>query len=140
MTTSESQAFSTIAVGSNRSFGVVFVFVFALIGLYPLLAGASSVRVWALVIAGLFLIPTLIRPALLQPLNVAWFKFGMLLGRIINPVVMFLIYAVAVVPTGLLLHLFRKDVLRLRLDGKARSYWISREPPGPEPRSLEDQF
>jgi hypothetical protein len=139
MTTAESQEFSTVTVGSNRSFGAVFVGVFALIGLFPLIKGGEP-RLWALLVSAGFLVPTLLFPAVLRPLNVAWFRFGMLLGRIVNPVVMFVIYAVAILPMGLLLRLLGKDMLRQRFDPAADSYWIVRDPPGPTPASMEDQF
>ena len=77
-------------------------------------------------------------PKLLHPLNMLWTKLGLLLGRIVTPVVMFLVYAISVVPIGLLLRLFGKDLLRLKPADS--SYWIDRSPPGPPPESLKDQF
>lgn len=133
------QEYSKIEVGSSRSFAVVFAVVFAIIGAYPLLRGGDP-RVWALVIAGAFVLVGLVYPKALQPLNVLWFKFGMLLGRIINPLVMLIIYVVTVVPIGIILRLVGKDLLSLKLDSANSSYWIVRAPPGPEPKSLEDQF
>lgn len=135
----ENQEYSEVQVGSNRSFGTVFFVVFAIIGFFPLLSD-GQVRVWSLVIAALFLIPTLFFPSVLRPLNLLWFKFGMLLGRIVNPVVMFLIYALTVVPIGLLLRISGKDLLRLKFTSGEKSYWIERAPPGPQPESLEEQF
>ncbi|MCC5870727.1 MAG: hypothetical protein JJU27_19685, partial [Gammaproteobacteria bacterium] len=107
-------------------------------GLYPLLAG-GGVRIWALSISGVFLFFTFFFTSVLQPLNVLWFRFGMLLARVVNPIVMFLIYIVTIVPFGLGARLFGKDLLRLRLDKSADTYWVDRAPPGPEPTSLEDQ-
>ena len=97
MTASMSEEFSSAKAGSNRSFGVVFVVAFALIGLFPLVR-EEAVRTWALLVSGAFLVPTLVYPQVLAPLNKLWFRFGMLLGRIINPVVMFIMYALVMVP------------------------------------------
>ena len=135
----ETQDHSEIEVGSNRSFGVVFFTVFLIIGLWPLISD-NPVRVWALTIAGIFLVIALVIPRLLAPLNRIWFRFGMLLARVINPIVMFIIYVVTVLPIGLVLRLSGKDLLRLKMNAETDSYWIHRDPPGPEPESLTDQF
>jgi len=139
MPTSMSEEFSSTKIGSNRSFGAVFVAVFLLIGLFPMVHSMPP-RTWALLISAGFLLPTVIYPQVLAPLNRLWFRLGMLLGRIVNPLVMFIIYFVVIVPFGLGLKLMRKDLLRLRFDDKLDSYWIRRTPPGPAPESLEDQF
>jgi hypothetical protein len=136
---SDHQGHSKIEVGSTRSFGIVFCVVFALIGLYPLLGG-SPVRIWSLIISGVFLFFAFFFSSVLQPLNVLWFRFGMLLARIVNPIVMFIIYIVTIVPFGLGARLFGKDLLRLKLERDQASYWVEREPPGPKPKSLENQF
>ena len=135
----ENREHSDIELGSNRSFGFVFAVVFGLIGLYPLINDAAP-RWWALGCAGVMLLITLVKPNLLAPLNRLWFKFGMLLAKIINPIVMFLIYVTTMVPIGLLLRLSGKDLLSLKLDSDENSYWIERAPPGPEPDSLTEQF
>ncbi|MCR9258137.1 MAG: SxtJ family membrane protein [Pseudomonadaceae bacterium] len=135
----ETQEHLEVEIGSNRSFGMVFTVVFLIIGLWPLI-GDNPVRIWSLSIAGIFLTITLLVPKILAPLNRLWFKFGMLLARIINPIVMFIIYVVAMLPIGLLLRLGGKDLLRQKLDRDTNSYWILRSPPGPEPESLTDQF
>ena len=82
----------------------------------------------------------IVAPRILHPLNVAWARLGILLGRIITPVVMFVVYAVSVVPIGLALRLFGKDLLGLKRREDPASYWVHREPPGPPPESLKDQF
>ncbi len=133
------EGFSRVEVGSSRSFAIVFCVVFLLIGLYPLIGG-SGVRVWSLGIAAIFLFFAFFFTSVLQPLNVLWFRFGMLLARIVNPIVMFVIYVVTILPFGLGVKLLGKDLLRLKLDKSAKTYWVEREPPGPEPGSLEDQF
>lgn len=135
----ENQEYSSVEVGSVRSFGIVFSVVFALIGAYPLLSG-GSVRIWSLAIAGGFLFAAFVAPQVLRPLNLLWFKFGMLLGRIINPLVMLIIFVTTMVPIGLLLRAFGKDLLLKRFDKEAPSYWIERTPAGPAPESMKDQF
>lgn len=136
---SEHQGYSKITPGSPRSFGVVFFVVFALIGLYPLLWG-SAVRIWALVIGTAFLFFALFFSNVLQPLNVLWFRFGMTLARVVNPIVMLVIYVATILPFGIGAQLLGKDLLRLKLKPEKDSYWIERDPPGPEPKSLENQF
>jgi hypothetical protein len=135
----DTQAFTTVEVGSTRSFGLVFSTVFAIVGLYPLMSG-SPVRVWAILAATAFLFLSFFFSKMLQPLNLLWFRLGMLLGRIINPVVMLVLYMLTIVPFGIVMRLARKDPLRLELDDERLSYWIPRDPPGPEPESLENQF
>lgn len=137
--TAENQSFTDIKVSSTRSFAVVFCVVFSVLAFLPLISG-GSVRVWALAISGLFLFFTFFFTSVLQPLNLLWFRFGMLLSRVVNPLVMLILYAVAIVPFGITARLFGKDLLRLKLDPNAKSYWIQRQPPGPAPESIEQQF
>lgn len=136
---SDLQAHSKVEVGSDRSFGLVFFVVFLLIGLYPLAVG-GAVRLWSLIVAGVFLFFAFFFSWVLRPLNVLWFRFGMLLARIVNPIVMFVIYALTIVPFGLGARLLGKDLLRKKLEPEKESYWIEREPPGPKPESLKNQF
>ena len=135
----ENQEHSEVELGSDRSFGIVFLVVFLLIGLYPLI-NQAGVRIWSLSIAGVFLLIALVMPKLLSPLNRIWLKFGLLLAKIVNPIVMFLIYVTTIVPIGLLLRLFGKDLLLQKVDSQAKSYWIERTPAGPTPESLNEQF
>ena len=125
--------------GSERGFGIVFAVLFVAIGLFPLLGGGPP-RGWAFGVAGAFLAVALVRPALLAPLNRIWFKFGLLLQRVVNPLVMAVIYFAVVTPTGLVMRALGKDPLHLRYDPDARSYWIPRDPPGPERESMKNQF
>ena len=127
--------------GSDRSFGAVFVVVFLVLGLWPVPWGGAA-RPWALAVAAAFLVPTLLRPRVLRPLNLLWFRFGMLLHAIVSPVVMGLIFAVTVIPTGLALRLVGKDVLDLRIRGRhpRDSYWIAREQRNVEADSMRNQF
>jgi predicted membrane metal-binding protein len=130
---------TTDGPGSERGFAIVFAVVFVLVGLWPLLSG-GLVRAWALLIAAAFLLAGFAAPGILAPLNRLWFRFGMALGRIVSPIVMGVIFFGTVMPTGLLMRLFRKDLLRLRFDPAAESYWIPRDPPGPSAESLKQQF
>lgn len=124
---------------SDRSFGVVFAVVFAIIGLYPLRHGTDP-RWWSLGIAAAFLAVALVRPARLNPLNRLWTRFGLLLNAIITPVIMGLLFWLAFVPTGLLMRLLGKRPLNLGFDDQCESYWITREQPGPTPESMKYQF
>ena len=125
--------------GSDRGFGIVFAFVFAAVGLFPLLDGGPP-RGWALGVAGTFLAVAFVRPALLAPLNRVWFKFGLLLQRVVNPLVMAVIYFGVATPTSLVMRALGKDPLRLEYDPDAQSYWIHRDPPGPARESMKNQF
>lgn len=133
------QSYRKLTVGSERSFGIVFAAIFAIIGFFPLFHG-GNVRYWAIIIGFAFLACAFAAPALLRPLNRWWFKLGLVLHHVVNPIVMGVIYFGAVVPMGLLLKLRKKDILRLKLDKTATSYWISRDPPAPEPGSMTKQF
>jgi hypothetical protein len=124
---------------SNRSFGLVFTALFLIIGLAPLLHGRGP-RYWSLVISAAFLAVTLIRPDLLQPLNTLWTKFGLLLHKIVNPIVMGLLFFLILTPFGTALRLMGKDPLSRRFDPAASSYWIPRQPPGPPPGTMTQQF
>tara|TARA_B110000263_G_C14876640_1_gene315455 strand:- start:28 stop:432 length:405 start_codon:yes stop_codon:yes gene_type:complete len=121
---------------SEKSFGVVFSIVFLIIALYPLTSSAS-IHIWPLAISALFLLLAFLAPAILILPNKLWFKFGMLLGSIVAPIVMALVYFITVLPIGLIMRLLGKDLLKLKLDKSAKSYWIERrEPIG----SMKNQF
>ncbi len=124
---------------SDRSFGMVFTAFFAIVGLLPLLNG-HGMRSWALGLAALFLLLALAVPRTLAPANRLWTKFGLLLHRIVSPVALGVLFFCVVTPTGILMRLFGKDLLRLRFDPAARSYWIERKPSGPDAESLKNQF
>jgi len=125
-----------IKSGSERGFGIVFALVFAVIGLYPLWGG-GEVRIWALVISLLFLVPALFVPRILAVPNRLWFRFGLFLGAIVAPIVMALLYLAMVTPTGLIMRLLGKDLLNQKIDKEASSYWIERDEPV---RSMKNQF
>ena len=124
---------------SDRSFGLVFAAVFTLIGLWPLLS-EDGVRWWSLAIALMFAAPAIARPSALAPLNRLWTRFGLLLNRIVSPLVMGLLFYLIITPFALIMRAAGKDLLRLRFDPGAESYWIEREPPGPAPESIKNQF
>jgi hypothetical protein len=125
--------------GSERSFGIVFAIVFALVALWPL-TGDGQIRLWAAGIAIAFLALGFTYPRALTPLNMLWFRFGMLLHHVVTPVIMGLIFYLTVMPTGLIMRALGKDPLRRRFDADASTYWIMREPPGPAPASMTKQF
>ena len=121
---------------SDRSFGLVFAGVFAIIGAWPLLRGHEP-RLWALPVAGVFLLAGLFTPKVLRPLNVLWTRFGAILHYVVGPVVMGAVFFLTVVPVAIIIRLFGKDPLRLK---PTNSNWIEREPPGPDPQSMKHQF
>ena len=112
-------------VNSNRSFGIVFFIVFLIISFWPSIEG-QSLRIWSLAVALIFLVLGLLNSKLLSPFNIIWVKFGEALGRIIAPIVMFIIYFVILTPIGLFMRLIGKDLLRTKFS-KNNSYWIKRE-------------
>jgi Saxitoxin biosynthesis operon protein SxtJ len=129
----------SIPLSSNRSLGFVFAGAFLVIGVLPLVWG-SGVRPWSLMIAAGFMLCALAAPSLLGPLNRAWMRFGMLLHRIVSPVVLGIMFFLVITPMGTVMRLLGKDPLRLRYDGNASTYWVDRTPPGPPPQSLNHQF
>ena len=124
-----------IKISSNRSFGTVFFIVFLLIALYPLLKG-NDLRIWSLVISFIFLVLGSINSKILTPLNRLWFKFGLLLGRFISPLIMGIIFFIVVTPTGIIMRLFKKDLLNLKYN-KKETYWIDKS--GPKSK-MKNQF
>ncbi len=128
-----------VKLPSERSFAHVFATVFAIIGLIPLVHGGST-RLWSLGIAVLFLLLGYLVPALLRPLNKLWFRFGLLLHAIINPVVLGAMFFLAVTPMALVMRLTGKKLLNMHYDPEAKSYWIERQPPGPSAQSVRRQF
>ncbi len=123
---------------SDRSFGLVMTAFFVLVGLIPLTRGAG-IRIWALAVAAAFLILSLGRPGILHLLNVGWGRIGVALGKVTTPLLIGLIFFLIVTPLGFLFRLLGRDPMRLRSTGKS-SYWILRQPPGPLPETMKDQF
>ena len=124
---------------SNRAFGVVFAVVFVAVALVPLLFSHDP-HWWALPVAGVFGVLAWLAPSVLTPLNRLWLRFGLLLHRIVSPIVLGIMFFVVITPMGLIMRGVGKDPLRLRRDRSLRTYWIERRPPGPQPESLRDQF
>ena len=112
-------------ISSNRSFGILFSILFAIIAFWPIING-NPLRLWLIPFSVIFLVLGLLNSKLLNPLNVVWVKFGELLGRIIAPIVMAIIYFIIITPIGLFMRLIRKDLLNLKFS-KANTYWIKRE-------------
>ena len=124
-----------IKISSNRSFGIVFFIVFSLIALYPLLKG-NDLRIWSLVISFVFLALGLINSQILTPLNRLWFKFGLLIGKLISPLIMAIIFFIVVTPIGIIMRLLKKDLLNLK-NNKKETYWINKT--GPKSK-MKNQF
>ena len=128
-----------IKVGSERAFGIVFAIVFAVVAAWPLLDSMPP-RWWALAVAVVFVVAGYFFPIVLKPLNIVWFKIGMLMYKVINPLTMAMLYVTTIIPIGLIMRAVGKDLLNLKMDRSASTYWIERDPPGPEPESMKDQF
>jgi len=109
---------------SEKSFGVLFFGLFLIIGLWPLL-NSAEIRVWSIMLSFVFLILAYLQPKLLKPLNRTWIKLGEILGRIIAPIIMALIFFTIVTPISLLVRVLGKDLLRLKFS-KNDTYWIKR--------------
>ena len=124
-----------VKIGSNKSFGIVFFIVFLIISFYPLI-NQENIRVWSLIISLIFLILGLLNSKILNPLNKLWFKFGMILGRIISPIIMSIIFFLVVTPIGLIMKLLKKDLLNLKFN-KTNTYWIEKS--GPKSK-MKNQF
>ena len=117
-------------IGSNRNFGIVFFIVFLLISLWPLLNN-EDLKSWSLIVSVIFLILGMLNSRFLSPLNMIWFKFGIFLGKIVSPLIMGVIFFAVVTPIGLLMRVFNKDLLNLKIN------WIKKT----EPKSkMKNQF
>tara|TARA_B100000424_G_scaffold78616_1_gene58717 strand:- start:55 stop:444 length:390 start_codon:yes stop_codon:yes gene_type:complete len=114
-----------IKIGSNKSFGIVFAIVFSLIALWPLLKG-NEIRLWSLIISLIFLILGFMNSKILTPLNKLWFKLGIFLGNFIAPIIMGIIFFFVVTPTGIIMKLLGKDLIKLKKNNE-NSYWIEKK-------------
>ena len=121
---------------SNKNFGIVFFIVFILISLYPLL-NSENIRFWALIISLTFLFLGILNSQILTPLNKLWFKFGILIGSIMAPIVMGVVFFLVVTPTGLIMKALGKKMLDNKFDKNKKSYWINREK---QNNSMRKQF
>jgi Saxitoxin biosynthesis operon protein SxtJ len=124
---------------SDRSFGLVIAAVLLLVALGPLRHGHTP-RWWALAVAVVFALVALAKPALLARLNRLWMKLGILLGKVVSPIALGILFYGVLTPLAVVVRLTGKDPLRLKLDPGADSYWILRKPPGPPPDSMTNQF
>lgn len=124
---------------SDRGFGLVFAVVFTIVALWPL-TGDGGVRLWSLAVAGLFCGFALLKPAVLAPLNRLWFRFGMLLQKVVSPLILGLLFFAVFTPLGALMRLTGRDPLHRRWEPDSATYWIDREPPGPDPKTMPKQF
>jgi len=111
-------------ISSNKSFGLVFFIFFLIISLFPLFKD-DNIKIFTIILAVIFLILGLLNSSILTPLNKIWFKFGILLGTIISPIVMGIVFFMVVTPTSLIMKIFGKDLLGLKKN-KKKSYWIIR--------------
>ena len=124
---------------SDKGFGQVFAGFFALLSAISWWRDHTGWH-WMLPLAGAFLAVAYIYPRALAPLNRLWLKFGLLLYKVMNPLILGLLFFVTIMPIGLIMRAFGKDFLRMKIDRNARSYWIERTPPGPPPQSMKNQF
>jgi hypothetical protein len=124
---------------SDRSFGLVFGAVFLIIGTLPLLH-AGHVRWWSVGVAAAFALVALTVPSVLAVPNRLWMKLGLLMAMVVSPIALGILFYLVFMPVGLVMRLSGKDPLRLKFDPAAKSYWIDRDPPGPPPGSMTNQF
>jgi hypothetical protein len=128
-----------VAGASDRKFGLLFAAVFGAVGFVRWWLGHTWWEYW-LGGALLFLIVAFVAPSVLAPLNRLWHLLGLLLHKVVNPLVMAFLFVSCIVPMGLVMRVFGKDFLSLRLDRNARSYWVKRYPPGISPDTMKNQF
>ena len=115
-----------VKVSSNRSFGLLFFVVFFVISLWPL-KSQGDMRLWSAILSLVFLVLGVLNSKFLTPLNKLWFKFGILLGSIVTPIIMGAVFFIVVTPTGLIMRFLGKDLLRINKNKTVSTYWIDRE-------------
>jgi hypothetical protein len=125
---------------SERSFGLTVGAVLILIGVAPVMLGRhGGIRWWAVALGAVLVVAGVVAPGALGPLNRVWFRFGLLLNRIVSPIALGVLFYAVIVPAGLVMRAFKMDPLRLRRYPGAESYWIPRVPPGPPAESMKQQ-
>tara|TARA_B100001057_G_scaffold140886_1_gene140596 strand:+ start:25 stop:411 length:387 start_codon:yes stop_codon:yes gene_type:complete len=124
-----------IKISTNRSFGIVFFVFFLIIAVYPIFKG-GDLRIWSLIVSFIFLILGLLNSKILNPLNVLWFKFGILLGKFFSPIIMSIIFFLVVTPIAIIMKILKKDLLNLKYNNN-KSYWIEKS--GPK-SNMKNQF
>ena len=131
-----------VVAGSDKSFCLVFACVFAILSLFNLGFG-SDINYWTYLFCGMtvvFLTVAFTIPQIARPLNILWFRFGLLLHKIVSPVIMGLMFFLTVTPIGLIMRLFGKRPLHLKFESNAKSYWIHRPPSSLKAGSFKNQF
>jgi len=128
-----------VTAGSDKGFGQVFAGFFAILAAVSWWRGSQTWH-YTLPVALAFLVIAYTFPRILAPLNRLWLKFGLLLYKVMNPIILGLLFFITIAPIGLLMRAFGKDFLRTRMDPNAKTYWIERTPPGPKPESMKNQF
>lgn len=136
---SQNSSTKEIARSSDRNFGLIMAVFFLIIALFPLLE-FKAIRYWALVLSILFFAPAIIYPKVLSKLNIIWMQFGEMLSKIVSPIALGLVFFLAITPFALVMRFIGKRTLDLRFDDRSNSYWKIRQPPGPDPKSMKDQF
>jgi energy-coupling factor transporter transmembrane protein EcfT len=112
-----------VSVKNNIIFGLLFFFLFLIVGVYPLKTG-GSVKIWSIILSIVFLLVTIAKPNLFTFLNKAWIQFGFIIGKIVSPIIMALIFFFVITPTGMVLRLLRKDSIN---EKNKLSYWKNRD-------------
>ena len=123
-------------IPTNKNFGITFAIFFLIIGAYTWANDNKEISITFLVLAVLFLILGLMNSSFLTPLNKFWMKFGFFLSKIVNPIILIIIYYATIFPTGLLLKLLKKDILNLNIDKQKKSYWVNKK----NTSDMENQF
>jgi hypothetical protein len=134
------QALHELPRSSDRSFGIVFAVVFFLVAAYPWVLGIGGLRLWATAIGVGFGAAAMIAPAMLAPLNKLWFRFGALLHAVVSPVVLGVMFYLVILPSALAIRVLGRDILGLRFNPQAKTYWITRESESLNADSFRDQF
>jgi hypothetical protein len=128
-----------VQLPSNKKFGLFFSTIFALIAVYAYLKFRVEFAAFALMTSTLFAFAAFLTPQILSPVNSLWFSLGVLLGKIVSPIVLALIFFVLITPLALVTRLFGRDELKMK-KRTVDSYWVDRSPPGPSPESFKNQF
>jgi predicted membrane metal-binding protein len=138
---SEHSGFHQVEIGSERNFGLVFAGFFAIVGALPWLVHGHEPRWWAFLAAAAFALVALLAPKVLAPLNKLWFRLGLLLGKVVAPLVMGLVYFIAVTPLAMLARIMGKDFLRTGREARQQpSHWVPRRHDPEHPSSMNNQF
>lgn len=133
------QSHRKVILSSNRKFGIIFSLIFLFISIWPWLQLGKPVIVWLLIVAIIFALLALFAESSLGPLNRFWFRLGLMMHTFISPIIMAILFYCAVTPMAIILRIGRKDLLRLHKT-QTDTYWIKREPAGPLPGSMKNQF